>query len=164
MHLGDKSLIILKLCLKLLFCFLPARCGFTCLSTRALEDVCNLVLEFWNSPVPIKPCRLAKWVNVTRLSYGVPNDAIIEALRPFGKIHTIKMDVYQGIYVGVRNVLMDISAPIPSSLRIADHWCNIFYPGQLAPALLAIRVDIPGLIVQRPFSIGLRLLLTLRQS
>ena len=25
---------------------------------------------------------------------------------------------------------MDISTPIPSALKIADHWCNLFYPGQ----------------------------------
>ena len=57
------------------------------------------------------------------------------SLRPFiplGNIHTVKMDVYQGVYVGVPNVLMDISTPIPSSLNIADHWCNIFYPRQVA--------------------------------
>ena len=110
----------------------PRKVRVTCRSTRALENVCHLGFEFRNSPVTIKPCRSAKWLNITRLSYGVPNDAIVEALRPFGNIHTVKMDVYQGVYVGVRNVLMDISTPIPSSLKIVDHWCNMFYPGQVA--------------------------------
>ena len=72
----------------------PRKVGVTCRSMRALEDVCHLGLEFRNSPVTIKPCRSAKWVNITRLSYGVPNDAIIEAPRPFGKLHTVKIDVY----------------------------------------------------------------------
>ena len=127
----------------------------TCRTTRALEDVCNLGLEFQNSPVVIKPCRSAKWVNVTRLSYGVPNDVILEALRPYGKIHTVKMDVYQGVYVGVRNVLMDISVPIPSSLRIAEHWCNIFYPGQVATCFAChesghTRANCPAALLNRP--------------
>lgn len=133
----------------------PRKVRVTCRNTRALEDVCNLGLEFRNSPVQIKPCRSAKWVNVTRLSYGVPHDTIMEALRPFGKIHNIKMDVYQGVYVGVRNVLMDISAPIPSSLRIADHWCNIFYPGQVATCFAChqsghTRANCPAALLNRP--------------
>ena len=99
---------------------------------RALEDMCNLGPDFRNYPVTIKPCCSATWVNITCLGYGVPNDAIVEALRPYSKIHTAKMDVYQRVYVGVHNVLMDASMPIPSSLKIVDHWCNIFYPGQVA--------------------------------
>ena len=99
---------------------------------RALADMCNLGPDFRNYPVTIKPCRSATWVNITCLGYGVPNDAIVEALRPYSKIHTAKMDVYQRVYVGVHNVLMDASMPIPSSLKIVDHWCNIFYPGQVA--------------------------------
>ena len=133
----------------------PRKVRVTCRSMRALEDVCNLGLEFRNSHVVIKPCRSAKWVNVTRLSYGVPNDVIIEALRPYGKIHTVKINVYQGVYVGVRNVLMDISAPIPSSLRIADHWCNIFYPGQVATCFAChqsghTRANCPAALLNRP--------------
>ena len=68
--------------------------------------------------------------NVTRLHYGVPNEALQQALSPFGKIISIKVDSYQGVYVGVRNVLAEIMQPIPFSLRIANHWCNIFYVGQ----------------------------------
>ena len=33
--------------------------------------------------------------------------------------------------MGVRNVLMEITTPIPANIRIADHWCNVFYPGQV---------------------------------
>ena len=60
----------------------PRKVRVTCRFTRALEDVCHLGFEFWNSPVTIKPCRSAKWVNINRLSYGVPNDAIVEAIHP----------------------------------------------------------------------------------
>ena len=108
----------------------PRKVRVTCRNSRALEDVCHLGLSFRDSPVTVHPCRSAKWVNITRLSYGVPNEAILAALSPFGKVHNIKMDTYKGVYVGVSNVLMDISTPIPSSLKIAEHWCNLFYPGQ----------------------------------
>ena len=98
---------------------------------RNLEEFCNLGLSFRGTPVVVRPCRKAKWVNVTRLSYGIPDDVIVDALRPYGQVINVKMDSYKGVYVGVRNVLMEITTPIPSSIRIADHWCNVFYPGQV---------------------------------
>ena len=109
----------------------PRKVRITCRSPRALEEAQHLGLAFRNKGVTFHPCRTAKWVNVTRLSYGVPSEAVQAALSPYGKILTIKMDSYQGVYVGVRNVLMEITAPIPSNIRIADHWCNVFYPGQI---------------------------------
>ena len=63
---------------------------------------------------------------VTRLSYRVPNEAIGAALSPFGKILTIRMSICKGACVGMRNVLMEITTPIPSSFRVVDHWCNLF--------------------------------------
>ena len=118
----------------------PRKVRVTCRNARALEDVSHLGLSFRDSPVTFHPCRSAKWVNITRLSYGVPNEAIITALSPFGKIHNIKMDTYKGVYVGVRNVLIDISTPIPSALKIADHWCNLFYPGQTSTCFACRKV------------------------
>lgn len=109
----------------------PRKVRVTCRTPRALEEVQHLGLAFRNSAVTFHPCRTAKWVNVTRLSYGVPNEALQAALSPYGKILSTKMDSYQGVYVGVRNVLMEISTPIPSNIRIADHWCNVFYQGQI---------------------------------
>ena len=108
----------------------PRKVRVTCRTPRRLEELLHLGLTFRNTPVTFHPCKTAKWVNITRLSYGVPNEAITEALRPYGKVLQIKMDVYQGVYVGVRNVLMEIANPIPSTLNIAAHWCNVFYPGQ----------------------------------
>ena len=109
----------------------------TC-TPRALEEVQNLGFDYHGQHVVFRPCRTAKWVNVTRLSYGIPNHALTSALSPFGKILHVKMDIYQGVYVGVRNILMEITNPIPSSLQIAGHWCNIFYLGQ-TPTCFACR-------------------------
>ena len=97
-----------------------------CRTRHNLEEVQNLGLTFRSARVTFHPCRTAKWVNVTRLSYGVPNEALQAALSPFGKILNVKMASYQGVYV-----LMEISTPIPSSVKIAEHWCNVFYPGQI---------------------------------
>ena len=116
----------------------PKKVRVTCRNNRALEEVSHLGLSFRNSPVVFHPCRLAKWVNITRLSYGIPDQAIIEALNPYGKVLSVKMDTYQGVYIGIRNVLIEITTPIPSSLRVADHWCNAFYPGQ-TPTCFACR-------------------------
>ena len=109
----------------------PRKVRVTCRTPHNLEEVQNLGLTFRSARVTFHPCRTAKWVNVTRLSYGLPNEALQAALSPFGKILNVKMASYQGVYVGVRNVLMEISTPIPLSLKIAEHWCNVFYPGQI---------------------------------
>ena len=109
----------------------PRKVRVTCRTPHNLEEVQNLGLTFRSARVTFHPCRTAKWVNVTRLSYGIPNEALQAALSPFGKVLNVKMASYQGVYVGVRNVLMEISTPIPSSLKIAEHWCNVFYPGQI---------------------------------
>ena len=109
----------------------PRKVWVTCRSPRALEEVQHLGLAFRNREVTFHPCRTAKWVNVTRLSYGIPPEAVQAALSPYGKVINLKMDSYQGVYMGVRNVLMEITTPIPSNIRIADHWCNVFYPGQV---------------------------------
>ena len=116
----------------------PKKVLVTCRTCRALEQVSHLGLPFGNTPVVFRPCRLAKWVNITRLSYGIPEQAIIDALTPYGKVLTVKMDTYQGVYIGVRNVLIEITTPIPSSIRVVDHWCNAFYPGQ-TPTCFACR-------------------------
>ncbi|CAB4040946.1 Transposon TX1 uncharacterized 149 kDa, partial [Paramuricea clavata] len=39
-----------------------------------------------------------------RLSYGIPNEAIADALKPYDKFIQIKMDSFHGVYVGVRQV------------------------------------------------------------
>ena len=109
----------------------PRKVRVTCRTPHNLEEVQNLGLTFRSARVTFHPCRTAKWVNVTRLSYGIPNEALQAALSPFGKVLNVKMASYQGVYVGVRNVLMEISTPIPSSLKIGEHWCNVFYPGQI---------------------------------
>lgn len=108
----------------------PRTARVTCKTARATEEVMNLGLTFRNCPLNIRPCKSGKWVHITRLSYGVPSEAISEALQPYGKVIAVNMDTYRNVYLGVRNVLVDIHSPIPSRLRISDHFCHIFYQGQ----------------------------------
>ncbi|CAB4003789.1 zinc finger CCHC domain-containing 3-like [Paramuricea clavata] len=96
-----------------------------------MEEVCHLGLTFRDVCLTFNPVRTAKWVNITRLSYGIPNEAIADALNPYGKVIQIKMDSFHGVYVGVRQVLMELSKPIPSRFTIAAHSCNCFYVGQV---------------------------------
>ena len=81
--------------------------------------------------VTIRPCKTAKWVTLSRLSYGIPEDIICNALACYGRVIQVKMHSYRGVYIGTRMILMDISNPIPSRIRIAGHWCHIFYSGQI---------------------------------
>ena len=108
----------------------PRRVRVTCRSPRAMEEFCHSGLSFNSHPITIRPCKTAKWVTLSRLSYGIPEDAIRETLACYGRVIHVKMDSYRGVYIGTRNILMDISTPIPSRVRIAGHWCHIFYPGQ----------------------------------
>ncbi|CAB4006634.1 ---NA---, partial [Paramuricea clavata] len=39
-----------------------------------------------------------------RPSYGIPNEAIADTLKPYGKVIQIKMDSFHGVYVGFREV------------------------------------------------------------
>jgi hypothetical protein len=59
-------------------------------------------------PVEFRPISKYTWVNVTRLSYGVPEVEITKVLSGFGEIKKISSEVYSHIYTGVRHVLMEI--------------------------------------------------------
>ena len=117
---GTRSRAILKLF---------SRPSYYCRLGRCVLRVVLLVLWrklfTWALPFGIPP-----WPFITRLCYGVPQEAISAALQPCGKVLNVKMYTYKGVYVGVRNVLMEVTTPIPSSLKIAEHWVNVFYPGQ----------------------------------
>lgn len=71
-----------------------------------------------------------KWVNLTRLSYGVPDEEISKVLSHYGQIKQVKQEQYSHVYTGVRNILMEVTQEIPLCMRIAGHLCNIFYKGQ----------------------------------
>ena len=110
----------------------PQRVRVTCKSPHALEEFRNLGLTFRGFPIDkFLPCSRFRWVNVTRLSYGISDDVVVKALLPYGKVSRVKMDSYKNVYVGTRNALMEVTTPIPSRILIAGHWCHIFYEGQL---------------------------------
>ena len=98
----------------------PRLVRVTCKSARAFEEFKNSGVSFRGSLIQIRPCRSAKWVNLTRLSYGIQQEAIVEAFQPYGRVLQVKMDQYRGVYVGVRNILMEISKPIPSSITLVQ--------------------------------------------
>ncbi len=108
----------------------PGRFCVTCKSVRKLEAAENYGYVVRGLPVTFKPVSLYKWVNVTRLSYGVPDDEISKTLSPYGNIRLIKSEQYSRVNTGVRNVLMEITSAIPARIRIAGHWCAIYYKGQ----------------------------------
>ena len=108
----------------------PRQVRVTWKTPLAMEKFCHSGLCFRSSPVTIRPCQSAKWVTISRLSYGILDDVVKAALEPYGKIIQFKMDSYRGVYIGTRTVLMDLAKPIPSRLLIAGHWCNVNYNGQ----------------------------------
>ena len=98
----------------------------TCKSARKLEIAENVGFVVCGLPAKFQAISSFKCVNVTCLSYGVPDEALRTALEPFGHIKLIKHEQYSNVYTGVRNILMDITSPIPARLRIAGH-CGVQY-------------------------------------
>ena len=108
----------------------PRRFRVTFKSSRKMEVVENSGLLVRGLPVDFVPVSQFKWVNVTRLSCGIPNEEIRKVLETYGAIRLIKSEVYSLIYTGVHHVLMEVRENIPSRLKIAGHWCFVHYRGQ----------------------------------
>ena len=108
----------------------PGRFRVTFKSSRKMEVVENSGLLVRGLPVDFVPVSQFKWVNVTRLLYGIPDEEIRKVLEAYGAICLIKSEVYSLIYTGVRHVLMEVWENIPSRLKIAGHWCFVHYRGQ----------------------------------
>jgi hypothetical protein len=108
----------------------PGRFRLTCKSARKLEVAERMGFLVRGCPVEFRPISTFKWVNITRLSYGIPEVEISRTLEPFGRIKLIKSEQYSNVYTGVRNVLMEVHRDIPARIRIAGHWCFIHYKGQ----------------------------------
>ena len=105
----------------------PGRFRVTFKSSRKMEVAENSGLLVRGLPVDFVPVSQFKWVNVTRLSYGIPDEEIRKVLEAYGAIRLIKSEVYSLIYTGVRHVLMEVRENIPSRLKIDGHWCFIHY-------------------------------------
>ena len=56
-----------------------------------MEEVCHLGLTFADVRLQFNPVRTTKWVNIRRLSYGIPYKGIADAFKPYGKVIQIKM-------------------------------------------------------------------------
>ena len=111
----------------------PGTYRITCKSSRKLELFEAAGFFVRGLPVEVKPINSFKWVNISRLSYGVPEDAVRAALAPYGDIRLFKLEKYSNIYTGVRHVLMEIRTEIPTRIRVAGHHCVVHYKGQKRP-------------------------------
>ena len=108
----------------------PGRYRVTCKSLRKLQAAEAMAFTVRGLPVEFQPISSFKWVNITRLSYGVPEQEVSNVLSVYGPIKMIKLEQYSNVYTGVRNVLMEVRSDIPARVRIAGHMCNVYYKGQ----------------------------------
>ena len=99
-------------------------------SPNHMEDIINQGISFRGHPVEISPVTTKKWVTVLRLAYGIPDAEVAYALSQYGEVVKVKSETHMAVNSGVRSVLMDITTPIPSQMRIRGHMCLIFYRGQ----------------------------------
>ena len=109
----------------------PERYRLTFNHARQMQAFSNQDFFIHGKPVEFRSVSPFTWVYISRLSYGIPDEAITKALAPYsGGIKTIKSVAHENIYTGEHNVLMKITANIPARLRIAGHWCVVKYSGQ----------------------------------
>ena len=109
----------------------PERYRITFNNARQMNAFSHQDFSIMGLPVEFRSVSPFTWVHVSRLSYGIPDEAITSALAPFSAgIKTVSQAVHKGIYTGERNVLMKIVSNIPGRLRIAGHWCVVRYSGQ----------------------------------
>ena len=117
-------------CIEAIVLISPGRFRVTCKSSRKLEIIQNMDFTVRDFPGTFQSVSSAKWVNATRLSYGVPDEELQRVLSPYGRIRLMRSEKYSNVYTGVRNVLMELTQDIPTRLRIAGHQCIIRYRGQ----------------------------------
>ena len=91
-----------------------------------MEDIISRGITFRGYPVEIPPITNKKWVTVLRLAYGIPDEEVSYALSRYGEVDRVKSETHMAISTGVRSVLMKITEPIPSQLRIRGHWCLVY--------------------------------------
>ena len=109
----------------------PERYRFTFKNARQMQAFSNQDFLVHGKPVEFRSVSPFTWVYISRLPYGIPDEAITRALAPYsGGIKTVKSVVHENIYTGEHNVLMKITMNIPARLRIAGHWCVVKYSGQ----------------------------------
>ena len=100
-------------------------------SANIMEDILHSGLTFRGHPLEFKDPSQYRWVTLLDLPYGIPPASISSSLIKYGKIKEIKSESHLGVYTGVRLLLMEVTAAIPSRVRIAGHECTIFYRGQV---------------------------------
>ena len=109
----------------------PERYRLTFNHARQMHAFSNQDFSIHGKPVEFRTVSPFTWVYVSRLPYGIPDEAITNALAPYsGGIKSIKSVLHEKIYTGEHNILMKITANIPARLRIAGHWCVVKYSGQ----------------------------------
>ena len=109
----------------------PERYRLTFNNAGQMQAFSNQDFFVHGKPVEFRSVSPFTWVYISRLSYGIPDEAITRALSPYsGGIKTIKSVLHEKIYTGEHNVLMKITSNIPARLRIAGHWCVVKYSGQ----------------------------------
>ena len=106
----------------------PGRYRLTCKSLRKLEIFESSGFLVQGTPVEFKPLSTFKWVHISRLSYGIPEEAV--RCYPYGNIRLFKLEQYSNVYTGMRQVLMQIQKDIPAWIQIAGHHSVVLYKGQ----------------------------------
>ena len=88
-------------------------------------------LTFRTHLIAFKPAANTQWVKLTRVRYGITENAIKSQLSDFGTVLKIRHEKIRGIGISVYSVKIDLKKPIPSRITIAQSPVNVFYRGQV---------------------------------
>ena len=88
-------------------------------------------LTFRTHLIVFKPAANTQWVKLTRVRYGITENAIKSRLTDFGQVLKIRQEKIRGIGISAYTVKIDLKKPIPSRISIAQSPVNVFYRGQV---------------------------------
>ena len=70
-----------------------------------MEETVNLGLEFRGHPITLTPLNSKTWVTISRVQFGVPWEAVKDALNPYGIIDRARRESLNNVSTGSISVL-----------------------------------------------------------
>ena len=82
--------------------------------------------------IVFKPASNTQWVKLTRVRYGITENAIKSKMSNFGTVLKIRQEKIRGIGISTYSVKIELQKPIPSRISVAQSPVNVFYRGQIS--------------------------------
>ena len=103
-----------------------------CYTRVHAEELAVSGLTYRTHLIVFKPASNTQWVKLTRVRYGITENAIKSRLSDFGTVLKIRQEKIRGIGISAYSVKIELQKPIPSRITVAQSPVNVFYRGQIS--------------------------------